>query len=264
MKKDKTTAVCTAPSRANASMTERANQRFNHELDNFKRGTHKGLLHLGEPSICMIAAGIVVEELTMSPNVLNRKLKQHKLTTEDLKGLVKALKKPILIYKHKGSHSYVAVVVTDKSIGNTRLSAAFRLDFQGNVLSIDNVASIHQKIAAQELERLNRMKDDIEFKWIEKEKVQKWGFVSLNRDRQSDNSEPFSITKIMEKFENPKCPSKFPTKINGIRLTVRQKETLLSGNAIYLPCKTEPDKIIRIKMRDNGELKLTPTASFCN
>lgn len=45
---------------------QETNDRFNAELDDFKAGTHKGLLHLGYPSEILKVCGVGAKELTMA------------------------------------------------------------------------------------------------------------------------------------------------------------------------------------------------------
>ncbi len=92
-----------------------ANERFNKELDEFKNGTHKGLLHLGKPRGILKQCGITAQEMTISPSVLHKHLKKHNLTTDDLKGLAESIQRPILVYKH-GLNNPNMVVVTELNV----------------------------------------------------------------------------------------------------------------------------------------------------
>ena len=191
---------------------EAANERFNRELDAFKEKRHKGLLHLGRPGAVLSAAGVNAEELTVSPKVLNRKMEQHGLTADDLKGLAEAVQSPILVYKH-GDKVPNLVVVTELDVKDGKLSIAIELDDAGNVVEINNVSSVHSKDAATELARLAKMGESglqSGLRWVEKEKVQDWlGVADLNRPMHTDNPELISVANVIENFENPSIEEEF-------------------------------------------------------
>ena len=186
---------------------ERANERFNDELDAFKNKSHKGLLHLGRPGAILRAAGIDVESITLSPTVLNRHLNKHALTTDDLKGLAKSIQSPILVYKH-GKNSPNIVVVTELDVKGGKLSASFELDSNGEVVKVSNISSIHNKDAEKELLRLYKMgENDFRnaLKWVEKEKMLNWlAPSSYKPSGMQTNEAPFDIAKVIQDFENPK------------------------------------------------------------
>lgn len=181
------------------------NDRFNEELDAFKEKKHRGLLHLGRPMNILSAAGINVNELTLSPSILYNHLKEHNLSTDDLKGLAEAIQSPILVYKH-GEHFPNLIVVTELNINRGKLSIAIKLDENGNVIEVSNVSSIHSKDATTEIERLSLL-DSVKLKeylrWVEKEKVSEWLGLPYEEERQDANPKLVSIANVIESFENP-------------------------------------------------------------
>ncbi len=184
-----------------------ASERFDSELDRFKNKTQNELLHLGKPMAKLKACGINAEELTLSPNVLNKHLKKHNLSTDDLKGLASAIQEPMLVYKH-GDNKPNIVVVTELEANGGKLSISVKIDENGNVSEIDNVRSIHPKDANRELERLSSLREGElknSLRWVEKEKVLNWLFgVSLIRLMPEDaSSELKSVAKILNDFSNP-------------------------------------------------------------
>ena len=185
---------------------ERANERFNEELDAFKAKSHKGLLHLGRPGSILRASGINAESITISPTVLHRHLKKHGLTTDDLKGLARSIQTPILVYRH-GKKSPNIVVVTELDVKGGKLSASFELDGNGEVVEVSNISSVHSKDAEKELRRLYNMGEK-DFKdalrWVEKEKVLDWLAPSSYKPSDMQTNEaPFDIAKVVQDFENP-------------------------------------------------------------
>ena len=184
-----------------------ANERFNNEIENFKNKSHKGLLHLGTPSPILKACGVDVDEITLSPKVLNRKLNQHSLTTEDVKDLVNAIQWPIMVYKH-GEEAPNIVVITNADIRGNKLSLSLELDADGNVTKLNNVSSIHDKDAETEINRwLSWDEGYLEkaLRWVDKEKVSDWlSSARLNSYSQTENNQKLSsIAKILNDFENP-------------------------------------------------------------
>lgn len=184
---------------------EEANRYFNNELDAFKAKTHKGLLHLGQPGRILNACGINTE-LTLSPTVLSRKLKQHGLNVDDIKGLAGAIQEPILVYQHGDVHPNTAIV-TDLTAKGGKVSVAVELDGEGNVVELNNVSSIHSKDATTELERLSNMRDgylEQALRWVDKNKVSDWlGIADLNSPIHANNPKLVSVANILQNFENP-------------------------------------------------------------
>ena len=207
---------------------ERANERFNDELDAFKNKSHKGLLHLGRPGAILRAAGIDVESITLSPTVLNRHLNKHALTTDDLKGLAKSIQSPILVYKH-GKNSPNIVVVTELDVKGGKLSASFELDSNGEVVKVSNISSIRNKDAEKELLRLYKMGEkDFRnaLKWVEKEKMLNWlAPSSYKPSGMQTNEAPFDIAKVIQDFENPKVSDEKVSEDDLYRV-VDDKETI--------------------------------------
>lgn len=207
---------------------ERANERFNDELDAFKNKSHKGLLHLGRPGAILRAAGIDVESITLSPTVLNRHLNKHALSTDDLKGLAKSIQSPILVYKH-GKNSPNIVVVTELDVKGGKLSASFELDSNGEVVKVSNISSIHNKDAEKELLRLYKMGEkDFRnaLKWVEKEKMLNWlAPSSYKPSGMQTNEAPFDIAKVIQDFENPKVSDEKVSEDDLYRV-VDDKETI--------------------------------------
>lgn len=207
---------------------ERANERFNDELDAFKNKSHKGLLHLGRPGAILRAAGIDVESITLSPTVLNRHLNKHALTTDDLKGLAKSIQSPILVYKH-GKNSPNIVVVTELDVKGGKLSASFELDSNGEVVKVSNISSIHNKDAEKELLRLYKMGEkDFRnaLKWVEKEKMLNWlAPSSYKPSGMQTNEAPFDVAKVIQDFENPKVSDEKVSEDDLYRV-VDDKETI--------------------------------------
>lgn len=184
---------------------EDANRRFNEELEAFKEKRHKGLLHIGVPGNILMACGVNAD-LTLSPTVLHKKLKQHGLSIEDIRNLPEALQHPIMVYRHGDKHPNL-VVVTDMEAKGGKISAAIELNADGNVVEINNISSIHSKDASKELNRLAGMRDGFlkqALRWVDKEKVSDWlGIADLNSPIHASDPKLVSVANIVKDFENP-------------------------------------------------------------
>ena len=182
------------------------NNEFNKELDDFKKGTHNGLLNVCRPGSILQSAGIS-KNLSLSPTVLNQHLKKGGLPLDDLKGLSKALQDPFMVYTH-GKNNKATVIVTSVELGGNKLSLAVRVDENGNIEDLNNVASIHAKNAVDELGRLSEANANgiLEFKRIQDtENALEWlGIASLNGSSHTTNPKHFSLAKVIKGFENPK------------------------------------------------------------
>jgi hypothetical protein len=205
-----------------------ANERFNNEIENFKNKSHKGLMHLGAPSPILKACGVNADEITLSPKVLNKKLNQHSLTSDDAKDLVNAIQKPIMVYKH-GEKSPNIVVVTNANVRGNKLSLALELDTDGNVREMNNVSSIHDKDAETEVKRwLSWDEGYLEnaLRWVDKEKVSDWlSSARLNSYSQTEyNQKLSSLAKVLNNFENPKVSEEnLHDDVEKVQYSLRQK-----------------------------------------
>ncbi|MDR2207180.1 MAG: hypothetical protein LBE36_13610, partial [Flavobacteriaceae bacterium] len=94
--------------------TAKANAQWNADLDRFKNGElpTNVVLSLGTPQGILRAAGINENEITLKQSVLEAKLEQHNLTTDELKNLASAIQNPILVYEW-GTKAKSNVIITD-------------------------------------------------------------------------------------------------------------------------------------------------------
>jgi hypothetical protein len=186
---------------------EAVNEKFNKELDDFKEKKHQGLMHLGNPLEILRACEVNAKNLTLSPTVLHRHLKEHGLTVEYLKGLAKAVQTPILVYAHGKNHPNM-VVVTEMDVKGVKLSVSLELDKDGNVVEISNIRSIHSKDAMIEMERLSEFSEEElkeALRWVDKEKVSDWLLrLPYEDEHTKSNPKQLSVAKVIKDFENPK------------------------------------------------------------
>ena len=191
-------------SRTEENELNTANKRFNDELDAFKAKAHKGLLHLGKPGKKLKACGIDTE-LTLSPTVLSRKLKQHGFDVDDIKDLAKAIQDPILVYQHGDVRPNI-VVVTDLTAKNGKISVAVELNEEGNVVELNNLSSVRNKDAITELERLSKMRNgylEQALRWVDKNKIEDWITQQRSNSAEVEIQNLDVAVKVVENFKNP-------------------------------------------------------------
>ena len=233
---------------------EDANAKFNEELIDFGEKKHVGLLHLGKPMKILQVSGVNVEEMTISPSVLYKHLKQHNLVTDDLLDLARAVQFPILVYKHGESHPNI-VVVTELDVKGGKLSIALKLDENGEVVEVSNVSSVHSKDALTELSRLSLLEDDVlrnNLRWVEKEKVSDWLGLPYEEERQA-NPKLDSVAKIINEFENPTISEEKNEEKSA------KAQYSLQGNSL-----TEEEQRIADEAKANGTYLKAPNGKASN
>jgi hypothetical protein len=154
---------------------EAVNSRFNEELDQFKKKRHRGVLHLGTPLEILRATGVKNGEITITQKTLKDHLDKHGLTTEDLKGLAKAIQKPLLVYNWGKNHPSTTIVTEMTLADGRKIAIGIRLENKGNDLSVNEIATIHGKTDSKLLDDFIKATPEElrneKLKWVEKEKV---------------------------------------------------------------------------------------------
>ncbi|MDR1373182.1 MAG: hypothetical protein LBJ17_08750, partial [Dysgonamonadaceae bacterium] len=190
---------------------EAVNERFNEELDRFAKGELKPheKLHLGKPLDILQAAGVKGGEITLSSDVLNRKLEQHGLTTDDLRNLAKAVQTPIMVYEW-GTKAKSTVIVTELTTKDGRkITVALRAENKEEKLEVNEIASIHGKAAERFLSEMENAKEGglkEALRYVQKEKALDWLGLTMPIPSQELNS----AAKVIENFENPALSDKKP------------------------------------------------------
>ncbi|MDR0507893.1 MAG: hypothetical protein LBH32_13905, partial [Dysgonamonadaceae bacterium] len=208
---------------------ERVNARFNEELDGVKNGTHKGILSLGKPLGILQAAGINSEGIELAPKVLEKKLKEHNLTTDDLQNLAQAIQTPIMVYQW-GTKAKSTIIVTELTTKDGRkITVALRAENKGPKLEVNEVASIHGKAAERFLSEMENAKEgglQQALKYVDKEKALNWLGLSTLSTNQGLNP----TAKVIQEFENPKIDDE-----NFVRMQNPDVRFLLTrnGQTIY-------------------------------
>lgn len=181
-------------------------ERFNSELDAFVAGTHKGELHLGVPGETLRACGLNATEMKIEPKVLKAHLKKHDIPAESLRDLPDALNNPLMVYEW-GTKARSMIVVTDLTLKDGRkITAAVKLERNGALAKVNELASIHGKAAERLLEEATEKEQDFgrnKLKYADKEKAVEWLGIAPPKGASAKTSQRLRLKKIIENFENP-------------------------------------------------------------
>ncbi len=188
---------------------ERVNEVFNENLERFKKGELKtnDVLLLGKPMDILTAVGLPDWDIQLKQGVLRSKMKKHNLSIDNLKDLPKAIQQPIMVYEW-GKKAKSMVVITELPHGKDKVTVAIEFDRKDNVLTVNNIASVHGKSVERLLKDIAGTKyDKFEdlLKYADKEKALDWlGSVPSQGEQPTTKAELISATNIIKNFENPK------------------------------------------------------------
>ncbi len=183
------------------------NDKFNEELDEYRDGSFKGKFSLGLPSeIIKTALSIPDSEIEMTQSTLSKHLKKHNLSIDDIRNLVDAFQKPMMIYTW-GEKAKSGIVITNITKDDGRkITVALKLERNGEKLDINEVASIHGKDLERLVKEMNTTKTEFgkgNLKWADKEKVLEWLSMDSPKESSTTNQELSSAAKIVKDFDNP-------------------------------------------------------------
>ncbi len=186
-----------------------ANERYNADLNDFIEGKGLQPIHLGRPSPALRASGLNGTEMYIRRKTLRDHLNKHGLTVDDIRDLPLALENPLLVYEW-GAKAKSLVVITEIPHGDDRITVAVKLERNGKVVEVNEIASVHAKEANRFLsEMINAKGGGIEeaLQWVgDKQKALDWlGLVpSSPKEVGALSKEELSVAKVIEDFENPK------------------------------------------------------------
>lgn len=177
---------------------EEVNDRFNGELEKLtESNADKVILNLGTPSGILLSAGVSDKPMKLYGNKVIKKMKKHGFKLEELKNLPEAVANPIAVFENYGKEENRSVLTELKTEqGNFLVTLSVG---RGNDIDFNVVTSIFGK-------GNNNIIDWIErgfVNYINKEKALDYLHHSVLETEALSNPRLSSITKIVEKFENP-------------------------------------------------------------
>ncbi len=187
-----------------------------------------------------------------------------------------------------GSKAKSLIAITGIEVSDGRkVTAAVKLERQGQKLEVNELASIHGKEMNYFLKEMYEAKSGglrQGLKYVDKKKTLDWlgiappkGASSLTRQEFSEPcSEPeiappkgasslteaqIHVTNIIQNFENPIILPDYllPVKINGAILSEEQRVALRKGEAVLIPRKNDPSRTVRVKIDPDGRVAVAPT-----
>lgn len=181
------------------------------------KGENAGSLLLGKPSAKLLACGLPSDTtMFIQPKVLRENLNKHGLTVDDIMELPAALRNPLFVYEW-GTKAKSLVVVTeiDTKDGN-KITAAIKLERNGRLAEVNELAGIHRKDAGRMLselidEGINKVHGGIEkaIKYIQdKEKVLDWLGIAPPKGAASLTEQELSVANVINSFKNPTVEEK--------------------------------------------------------
>jgi len=208
---------------AKTHRAEQLNEKFNDELEKFRNKTLKTRdLHLGIPEGILRASGLQASEITIDKAVLAIHLNKHGLKVDDIKDLAKAIQKPIMVYEW-GTKAK-SLIITEIRHGENKITVAVKLERNGEVLNVNELASVHGKSAERFFsDMLNAHEGGLEeaLRWVEHEKALEWLGFTPPKGVSSLTNQELSIAKIIRDFDNPSIPDDFNTKTNPLTSDIR-------------------------------------------
>ncbi|MCD8266900.1 MAG: hypothetical protein LUC33_07085, partial [Prevotellaceae bacterium] len=182
-------------------------ERYERELDTFAKGGGIREIHFGKPSPELRASGLNGTELFMKTGTLIDHMHKHNLTVDDLRGLTKALRKPLLVYEW-GTEYPSQVVITSIPHGEGRMTVAVKLERNGKRLEVNEIASVHSKDASRFIsDMVNAKGEGLKgaLRWVgDKKEALDWLGFGPPKGPSSRTKEELSVAKVIEDFENPK------------------------------------------------------------
>lgn len=191
---------------------EEVNRTFNEELEKYvsssNHTTLQAPLTLGMPSSVLLSCGLPLSEITLPLSVIKKALVKHHLKLADLRNLPKALIDPLLVYEW-GTKARSMIIVTDLNVGDNKLTVAIKIERGGRILEINEIASIHDKVAGRFLEDMTTATDgglSEALRYVrDKKKALDWLGIAPPRGASAQANPKLSdIANIINGYENPK------------------------------------------------------------
>ena len=191
---------------------EEVNRTFNEELENYASSSNNKTLRaplaLGMPSSVLLSCGLPLSEITLPRDVIKKAQEKHHLNLADLRNLPKALIDPLLVYEW-GTKARSMIIVTDLNVGDNKLTVAIKIERGGRILEINEIASIHDKVAGRFLEDMTTatgggLSEALRYVRDKKKALDWLGIAPPKGASAQANPKLSDIANIINGFENPK------------------------------------------------------------
>lgn len=190
---DKTTAKFVRMYRHTTPAIRKVNAKFNKELDKL---SDKSVLHLGMPSVNMLASGIENKPMKMYGSKLLGKIRKHGYEVKDVRNLPVAMHNPIAIFK--GSQDKSFAILTELRIKGIDVLVSLSSG-SGNDVDFNIISSTYPKDAYKVVNWINTNRG----LYYDKEKALDFLHHSAPI-AETTESTASSAAKVVKDFQNPK------------------------------------------------------------
>ncbi|MDE5559262.1 MAG: hypothetical protein K2I84_01230, partial [Bacteroidales bacterium] len=185
------------------------NRRFNKQIIDVENGLHIGFISLGLPGPILLSTGLTESELYIREAVLRSHMKKHGLSAADLQNLPLAIQTPMMVYEW-GDKAKSLIVITDLEVADGRkITAAIKLERQGQKLEVNELVSIHGKDIGYFLKEMSEAKlGGLEqgLRYVDKTKIAVWLDLTPPKGADVQTKQQLYVAKIIQNFENPAIP----------------------------------------------------------
>lgn len=193
-----------AESRVEENDIEEVNERFNEELERYEKGeTAVGTrFELGMPSKELQSAGFPYLPISMRASLLSRKagIERHPFKASDLKDLVKAIQRPIAVFRY--SKDNMRNLIVDVTHGDKHFLIGITLDYKKGDIEVNSVSGLFPK---ESHEWVKWIQDGKAIRIDQKEKV--LDLIDSLRTNPAESEriglDLVSAAEIVKNFENP-------------------------------------------------------------
>lgn len=193
-----------AESRVEENDIEEVNERFNEELERYEKGeTAVGTrFELGMPSKELQSAGFPYLPISMRASLLSRKagMERHPFKASDLKDLVKAIQRPIAVFRY--SKDNMRNLIVDVTHGDKHFLIGITLDYKKGDIEVNSVSGLFPK---ESHEWVKWIQDGKAIRIDQKEKV--LDLIDSLRTNPAESEriglDLVSAAEIVKNFENP-------------------------------------------------------------
>ena len=183
------------------------NERFNKQIIDVENGLHTGFISLGKPGPILLSTGLTESELYIREAVLRSHMKKHGLSAADLQNLPLAVQEPLMVYEW-GSKAKSLIVITNLEVADGRkITAAIKLERQGQKLEVNELVSIHGKDIGQLIFDMSVREQDFgrnKLRYVDKTKIAVWLDLTPPKGADVQTKQQLCVAKILQNFENPK------------------------------------------------------------
>lgn len=179
------------------SKTKDFDARFEKDLASFSKSTENRIIfHLGNPSRKVLSAGVAIKPIKLYGNKVAKKINKHGYSASELKGLSKAVRNPIAVFKTKTDNGSFAIL-TDLRTKNGHFLVAINIG-KGNDADYNIVLSVFGKSHINVVDWINRGY----LRYVDKTKALKYLHSAAPIAAASNIQELYSAAKIINNFRN--------------------------------------------------------------